>query len=173
MNLLAWVVDALKVPSEPMLPEALTDASPIQLAEARSRLQEISRVANELRKLVDQELAGALQGSALNYGGQIMRPNNARGSAKVIDSEAWWAFVDYCMQQVEETYDRAKILNSLYPASSLRLTALPKLAEVADMAVEQLKDTFITYDPPTSPLSVMPKDKAPKYLQDLEEGQIR
>lgn len=170
MNPLAWVVDALKVPREPMLPESLTDATPIQLAEARSRLQEISRVANELRKLVDQELAGALQGSALNYGGQIIRSANGRGSAKVIEGVGWW---DTVLEGLKQSPNPVGLLASLYPASSLRLTALPMLAAALSREPAELKSEFIIYEPATSPLSVMPIDRAPKYLQDLEEGQIR
>lgn len=171
MNVVAWVVDALKTHPEPVsLPDALVEAAPLELAEARSRLQQIGQVANELRKLIDVELAGALQGSALNYGGQIIRSANGRGSAKVIEGIGWW---DAIVEGLKRSPNPVGLLASLYPASSVRLTALPKLAEALSRDTDGLRLEFITYDEPTSPLSVMPLDKAPKYLQDLEEGQIR
>lgn len=175
MNPLAWVVDALKTHPEPVsLPDALVEASPLELAEARSRLQQIGQVANELRKLIDVELAGALQGSALNYGGSIIRSANGRGSAKVVDPEAWWGFVASALGGIGPR-QRAEVLAALYPASAVRLTAIPKLAAITEDSIDPdvIKDTFIAYDPPTSPLSVMPIDKAPKYLHDLAEGEIR
>src|SRR5688572_17248320 len=122
-----------------MLPEALTDATPIQLAEARSRLAQISQTATDLRKLVDAELAGALQGSALNYGGQIIRSSNGRGTAKVTDPEMWWQMVEAGLAKTE---DQAGLLASLYPADAVRLTAIPKLAAALGVETEVVRDTM-------------------------------
>lgn len=173
MNVVAWVLDALKVYPEPAsLPESLTDATPIQLAEARSRLSQIAQVATELRKLVDQELAGALQGSALRYGDSVYRASNGRGTAKVASSceGEWW---DDVVLGLKNSPRPAELLAALYPASSVRLTALPKLEAALSYDTDELKNHYIRYDPPSTPLSVMPIAKAPKYLQDLEEGELR
>lgn len=164
------ILDALKIPSEPQLPDALVGATPLELAEARNRIAQIVKAGRDIGKLIDYELAGALQGSALNYGGQIIRSANGGGTAKVKDDDHWWDTVVKGLQLSPRPVD---LLSALYPASAVRLTALPKLAAALGEEPFDLKRTHIEYGPPTSPLSVMPKDKAPKYLQDLEEGEIR
>jgi hypothetical protein len=174
-NAVGAILNADKVWPEPLsLPDALEGADPVTLAEARSRLAQIGQIARELVKLVDQELAGSLEHSALRYGNDVYRPSNGRGSAKVTDPESWWGFVSETLGMLNDP-DRAALLNALYPASSLRLTALAKLAAatVDDLDPGVIRDTFIAYDPPTSLLSVMPIQKAPKFLQDLEDGEIR
>lgn len=170
MNPLAWVVDALKVPREPMLPESLEGATPLQLAEAKNRLQEISRVAYQLRLLIDAELAGALQGSALRYGDTVYRASGGRGTAKVVDEVLWW---DEVVEGLKASPVPVALLSALFPASSVRITALPMLAAALGEEADEFKNRHIFYDPPSSPLSVMPIQKAPKYLQDLEEGELR
>lgn len=172
MNPLAWILDSLKTHPEPAQLPDLTEATPLELAEARSRLATFAQVATELRRLTDRELAERLDGKAFRYGEDVYRPSNGKGSAKVQDAHAWWHLVATALSQMDEEH-MALFLNALYPASSVRLTALPKLAENLGIEVESVRDTFIVYDPPTSPLSVMPRSKAPKFLQDMEEGEIR
>jgi hypothetical protein len=169
MNPLAWVVDSLKVHPEPVsVPDALVGATPLELAEARSRLTQISQVANELRKLVDEELATHLQGGAMRYGDTILRPNG-RGAPKIIDEENWWHEV---VAGLKLTPNPEKLLAALYPASSVRLTALPKLASALSSETEYLRERYIEYGEPTSPLSAMPISKAPKWAQALNDGQL-
>jgi hypothetical protein len=168
---MAWVVDTLKVsPEHASLPDALVDATPQQLAEARSRLQEISQVATELQKIVDAELAIHLQGGAMRYGDQIFRPNG-RGAPKVTNADMWWPFVTRTLFHVDKSM-RPIVMDALYPASAVRLTGLKILATAAETDEQTIKETFIHYDPPTSPLSVIPISKAPKWAQKLEEGQL-
>lgn len=170
-NAMAAVVDTLKVsPEHASLPDALVDATPQQLAEARSRLQQISQVATDLRKLVDAELATHLQGGAMRYGDQIFRPNG-RGAAKVNDAEDWWNLIAGASRLLPLD-EVGSLLGSLYPANAVRLTALPQLAELMGYSNEGLRSTFIEYESPSSPLSVMPISKAPKWAQKLEEGQL-
>lgn len=170
MNPLAWILDSLKVHPEPVSIPDVSELTPIELAEIRSRLQTFSQVATELRKLVDQELAGALQGSALRYGDTVYRASNGRGTAKVVDENCWWADV---VEGLQHSPNPEGLLAALFPASSVRLTALPKLIAAGTEHGEELKTRHFAYDPPSTPLSVMPIQKAPKYLQDLEEGELR
>jgi hypothetical protein len=168
---MAWVVDALKVsPEHASLPDVLVDASPQQLAEARSRLQQISQVATELRKIVDAELAVYLQGGAMRYGDQIIRPST-NGRPTVVDPEGWWSMVADAVVG-RSIPAAAALLAALYPANAVRLTGLSRLADEYNYDLAALRSTFIEYDPPTSSLSVMPISKAPKWAQKLEEGQL-
>lgn len=171
MNVVAWVIDALKTHPEPVsMPEAITeDSTLLELAEARSRLSAIAQVATDLRRLVDRELAGKIP-TAFRYGEDVYRPANGAGKAKVADETTWWPMV---LQGLMDSPRPLELLSNLYPASSVRLTALPKLAAALGIEHDELRSHHIVYDPPTSPLSVMPRSKAPKFLQDLEEGEVR
>lgn len=169
MNPLAWILDSLKVHPEPASIPDVTDLTPVELAEIRSRLQTFAQVATELRRLVDQELASKIP-TALRYGEDIYRPSNGRGSAKVVVESLWWVAV---VDGLKASPDPEGLLAALYPASSVRLTALPKLAAALSEEVETLRDVHIRYDPPSSALSVKPRSQSPKFLQDMEEGEIR
>ena len=165
------VVDARRVYPEPLsLPESLDDdnADAVTLAEARMQLVEMGQIVTELRKLVDEALAVYLPGGALRYGNQIIRLAG-RGRARVVDKEQWWDMVAFA---VGKTDNPAALLSTLYAADSVRLTGLPQLAAVLDLELETIRDTMIDYDPPTALLSVMPVDRAPKWAQRLQEGQL-
>lgn len=169
MNVVAWILDALKVWPEPaQLPESLDGATPQQLAEARSRLQQISQITTELRRLVDVQLAGWLDGGAMRYGDSLLRPAG-RGRPRIVDKGLWW---DMVTEGVRHSDDPAGLLAALYPADSVRLTALPKLAEVLEVDERSIRDTMVDYDPPTALISAMPMSKAPKWAQALGEGQL-
>lgn len=167
-NALGAIVDALKTWPEPVsLPEALIDATPVELAEARNRLQECSLVAAALRKTVDVLLASHLTGGALRYGESIMRPAY-RGRPKVID-QGWWEMV---VDGLSKSDSPEALLSALYPASSVRLTALQQLAEALGVEEQAIRQTFIEYDEPTAVLDVVPLSKAPQWAQQLEEGKV-
>lgn len=172
MNPLGWVLNALKTwPEPPNLPAEIDDLTPLELAEIRSRLQTFAQVATELRRQVDQELAGRIP-TALRYGEDVYRPSNGRGSAKVVDDEAFYEAVAAGIERSED-YEIPHLLAALFPTHSVKVGGLPSLAEVLDVPPDVLKETLIGYGVPSSPLSVMPMSKAPKFLQDLEEGEIR
>jgi hypothetical protein len=171
-NAVTAIIDADKTwPESVSLPDALEDASPVQLAEARFRFSRLAQVAGALRRAVDDELADKLNGGALRYGDDIIRPNNGRGAAKVIDAESWWGYVVKGLAQLDPEGSTA-LLSALYPASSVRLTGLRALADTVGVEEQTLRDTFISYDHPSSSLSVMPRDRAPKWTQTLEEGEF-
>lgn len=168
-NPLAWVLASLKTHPEPVSIPDVSELTPLELAAIRSRLQTFSQVATGLRKLVDEELAGRIP-VALRYGDDVYRPSNGRGSAKVVDEAGWWREV---IRGLQSASNPEALLAALYPASSVRLTALPKLAAAFGDEADDFKARHIAYDESSTPLSVMPLAKAPKYLQDLEEGEIR
>lgn len=169
MNPLAWILDSLKVHPEPASIPDVSDLSPIELAEIRSRLATFAQVATELRRQVDQELASKIP-TALRYGEDIYRPANGGGKAKVVHESLWWMNVVEGLKQSPRPHD---LIEALFPASSVRLTALPKLDAALGFDTGTIKAAHIDYDPPTAPLSVTPRSKAPKFLQDMEEGDIR
>lgn len=168
-NPLAWVADALKYwPEAPLLDEAQVEhASPVSLAEWRNRLVLIAQVATELRRQLDVQMVATLNGAALRYGDSIIRAAGPKGRAKVKHPAEWWEVV---VEGLKATPRPAALLNALYPASSVRLSALPMLAAAIGDEPDKLREEYIDYDLPTSVLSVMPIDRAPKYLQKLEEG---
>lgn len=168
-NPLAAFIDALKTwPEQVQLPEALLDATPVELAEARNRYQAYSQCATELRKTIDTLLASHLAGGALRYGESIMRPAY-RGRPKVVD-DGWWETV---ISGLSRSDHPEGLLGALYPASSVRLTALPQLAEALGYEDDtSLRDTFIEYELPTMTLDVLPLAKAPKWTHQLAEGQF-
>lgn len=167
-NALAAVADALKTwPETVSFPERLEDATPVELAEARSRLAQISQAATELRRLVDRELAVQLNGGTLRYGDSIIR-GSGRGAAKIVDPESWWRMV---VQGMGASTNPIGLLSALYPANSVRLTALPGLAAALNVDADTLKSTMVDYDEPASPLSVMPVSKV-KWAQGLQEGEV-
>lgn len=169
MNAMAMILNADKVFPEPLTLE-LDDAEPAADAELLSRLTRIGQIVAELKKIVAADLAGKLGESALRYGDTVYRASNGRGTAKIGHEASWWEEV---IEGLKRSPDPAGLLAALYPASSVRLTALPKLSAALSLEGDVLKKTHIVYDPPSTPLSVMPIQKAPKYLQDLEEGEIR
>lgn len=173
-NALSALVDSEKYGAEEVfLPSALEDSSPIDLAEARSRLLRYAQVARSLVKVIEAELAEKLEGQALRYGNDILRPAGGKGTANLQDPERWWQMVSQAMGDLDAE-DRAALLHALYGASTPRLTALPLLASAYNGAsVDAIRGSFIYHSPPTSPLSVMPVDRAPKFLQSLEDGEIR
>lgn len=169
VNPLSWVADGLKVwPEPPSGPDWLDEMSPMVLAEARNRLQMISQVATELRKLVDSQLVATLNGAALRYGDTILRENQSHGRVFVKDIPAWWETV---VRGLKATPNPEGLLGVLYPPSALRLTGLKMLAEAVAEDAAELRAAHIGHELPTSPLSAMPISKAPKFLQRLEEGQ--
>lgn len=168
-NAVAAILNGLKVFPEPMqLPDSLVDASPLDLAEGRSRLLQIAQVSRELVKLIDAELAVHLEGGALRYGDSLLRPAG-RGRPRIVDKVMWW---DMVTKGVMEADDPASLLSALYPADSVRLTALQQLAKVLDVPEESIRSTMISYEEPTALISVMPMSKAPKWAQALKEGQL-
>lgn len=170
-NAVGAILNADKVWPEPLsLPDALEGVDPVTLAEARSRLAQIGQIVRELVKVVDQELAGSLEHSALRYGNDVYRPSNGRGTAKVVDEVLWW---DEVLEGLKSSPVPVALLSALFPASSVRLTALPKLAAALGEEADDFKSRHVFYEPSTSPLSVMPIQRAPKFLQDLEDGEIR
>ena len=168
-NPLAWVADALKFwPEAPTLPEDQVEhAEPVELAEWRNRLVEIAQVATELRRQLDVQMVATLNGAALRYGDNIIRAAGSRGRPKVKDPGEWWAVV---VDGLKATPNPVGLLAALYPANSVRLSALPALAAAVGDEPEELREAHIDYDLPTSVLSVVPISRAPKYLQKLEEG---
>ena len=168
-NAVAAILDGLKVYPEPMqLPESLMEATPQELAAGRSRLLQVAQVCRELVKLIDAELAPHLEGGAMRYGNDLLRPAG-RGRPRIVDKTLWW---DMVTEGVQHADDPAGLLSSLYPADSVRLTALVKLAEVLDIPEQSIRSTMIDYEEPTALISVMPMSKAPKWAHSLEEGQL-
>lgn len=163
----AAIQSALRVHPEPLsFPEGLEDAEPIDLAEARNALAQVATVATELRKIIDQELAGQI-GNGLRYGDTILRP--AGGVAKVVDADAFYACVNQGLAKYET---RDTLIRALFSPHSVKLGGLPILASILDVPADVLKESLIDYDPPTSAIHSIPIAKAPKYLQKLEDGQI-
>lgn len=168
MNPIGLILNADKIFPEPLTLE-LEGEEPLALAELHSRLTRIGQIVSELKKLVAADLAGKIP-TALRYGDTVYRASNGRGTAKVRDDFDWWVAV---VDGLKESPRPEALIAALFPSSSVRLTALPKLEAALSLEEGRLKDLYVTYDPPSTPLSVMPIQKAPKYLQDLEEGEIR
>lgn len=168
-NAVAAVLDALKTFPEPVqLPDALVDTSPQQLAEGRSRLLQMAQVARELVKLIEAELAPYLDGGAMRYGNDLLRPAG-KGRARIVDKASWW---DMVTEGVLKSDNPAGLLSALYPADSVRLTALQQLAQTLSIPEQSIRETMIFYEAPTSPISAMPMHLAPKWAQKLSEGQL-
>lgn len=168
MNAIAAILQALKTWPEPPTLE-VDGVELLEVAEFHSRLAEIGQVVSELKKIAALDLAAKLDGKAFRYGESIIRPN-FRGAPKIKNDDAWWSDVIVGLQA---SPNPKALLAALYPASSVRLGALPKLAAALSEEAGELRERNIEYQEPTSPLSVMPMSKAPKFLQDMEEGDIR
>lgn len=167
MNVIAKIVDADKIYPEPLTLE-LEDLGPVELAELHSRLARFGQVVAELKKLVALDLAAKLDGKTLRYGDTFLGP--ASGAPTVKDEELWWKTV---LEGLMESPRPVDLLASLFPASSLRLTALPKLAAALGVDHDDLRRDHIGWKEPSSPLKVVPLSRAPQYLQKMEDGEIR
>lgn len=168
MNAIAAILQALKTwPETPTL--ELEDKEPLELAEVYNRLGEIGQVVSALKRIVAEDLAVKLDGRSLRYGETIFR-NAAKGSAQIRDDQLWWLDV---VDGLKATSRPEDLLAALYPASNVRVTALPKLAAVLGVGHDELKSKHVTYAPATSPLMTMPLSRAPVWLQKLEDGEIR
>jgi hypothetical protein len=104
----------------------------------------------------------------MRYGDSLLRPAG-RGRARIVDKYLWWNMVTEAVQRAD---DPAGLLSALYPADSVRLTALMKMAEVLEIPEQSIRETMIDYDEPTALISVMPMSRAPKWAQALSEGQL-
>ena len=169
MNPVALILNALKTWPEPYTLE-LDEAEPISLAELDSRLGEIRQVINELKKQVQGELAAKLAGRNLRYGDTIYRGVPTKGSARIVDDTKWWPVVLDGLMQSPRPVD---LLAALYPASSVRLTALPKLAAALGVEYDELRKQHVEYAESSVPIQVMPVARAPMFLQTLEDGEVR
>lgn len=167
-NALASVVDSLRVwPEHPSFPEGLEEASPVELADARSRLAEISSVATELRRLVDRQIVLALNGAKLRYGNSILKAATG-GKVVVVDPEQWAELV---VRGLKAAPDPARLLSVLYSADNVRLSGLPFLAAALGEDPKKLRAELFDREEPTTPLSVEPIHRAAKYLRNLGEGE--
>jgi hypothetical protein len=176
-NAPAMVIDALKTwPETVALPPYVEKASPVELAECRSRLQQIAQCATELRRLVDVRLAEELGSGALRYGDTVLR-QSTKGKAELVDPEQWWLFVASLVTRLAEV-DAADLLEALYGKTAPRLGALSHLVQTAETALDetytwqQIRDTFIDYAAPYSPLAATPLARAPQKYQSLPEGEV-
>ena len=104
----------------------------------------------------------------MRYGNDLLRPAG-RGRPRIVDKVLWWNMVT---EGVFRGDDAAGLLSALYPADSVRLTALNKLAAALDIPESSIRDTMIDYEEPTALISVMPMSKAPKWAQALRDGQL-
>lgn len=169
MNPIALILSALKTWPEPYTLD-LEEADPMALAELHSRLTEISQVINDLKKQVAADMGTKLAGRTLRYGQTIFRGIPTKGSAKIKDEGLWWQDV---VDGLKATSKPEVLLGALFPASSVRLTALPKLASVLGVEFQELRDKYVTYADSSIPIQVMPVSKAPAYLAKLEDGEIK
>lgn len=169
MNPVAMILNALKVWPEPYELE-LEEADLMQLAELDSRLGEIRQVIAALKKQVQADLAVKLDGKTLRYGDSLFRGVPLRGSVRVGPEELWWEDV---VEGLKATAQPEALLKALFPATSVRLTALPKLASVLGVDHDVLRDKYVTFAESGNPLTVLPMSKAPQYLANLEDGELR
>lgn len=167
MNPIAAILAALKTFPEPPSLE-LDGKEPVELAEAYNRLGEIGQVVTALKRLVAEDLAAKLDGKTLRYGDTFLGP--ATGTPTVVDEDLWWKTV---LEGLMESPRPVDLLASLFPSSSLRLTALPKLAAALGVEHDDLRKSLIGWKDPSTPLKVTPLSRAPVYLQKMEDGTIR
>lgn len=169
MDALETVRAALRTHPEPAsLPEGLDSID--ALAEARNLFSQIASVANELRRLVDLELAETLGvNGAYRYGETILRVAKY-GRQKALDQRDFWAYVAHHLPSVP---DPAGFLAALVNADYVKKGGLDRLAALVGVSPRTLTETFFQSLPPTSPISAMPISKAPKWTHDLEEGEYR
>lgn len=169
-NAIAAVIDGLRVHPEPQsLPESLLNSEPVELAGAHNRFKEIAAVANGLAKATGEALAAKIPYGALRYGDTIYRPAGGRGDTKVIDEGKWWPKV---IEGLRGTDRPEVLLSELFTASGVKMGGMDILANVLGEDPKVFRKEHIRYEKPTGPLSVMPLDKAPKWAQHLDEGQI-
>lgn len=152
--------EAVEYEGDPLGPHDLqvADVTEAELAlvlyERAARQQ---RAAAAVAKVLGTVLARALgDGGAARYGNTIVRYKN-KASEHVVDEGGFW-------QAVKRMEDEGLLrVADLFNANDARRTPMP----------EALRDTFFDWKPAAAPsLSSTPVDKAPLYLQELDEGSV-
>jgi hypothetical protein len=175
-NAPAMVVDALKTwPETVTLPPYVEKASPVELAECRSRLQQIAQCATELRRLVDVRLAEELGSGALRYGDTVLRAGGGytwRVPDDPKESDQWWMLLaSVCA--ASDPGQIADLLEALYGSASPRIGGLSVLASLhLNESAQAIKETFLEKRPNGAALRETPIYRAPKRYQALAEGEI-
>lgn len=171
MNPHAWLADAERVwPERLSLPDELDGADRLTLAEARSRLKALGRIVDELKRLVDRELAPKLAGGALRYGDEILTMSG-KGKTTVVDSDGWWRIIAQTLSTIS-VEDGAGLLDALYPADKVRVSAIPQLARMTGYSEAALRSTFIDSGDPSSPIATLPRARWYKWHRRLADGQF-
>jgi len=117
--------------------------------------------ATVVRAAVRRALADRLGDGAARWGDYIYR-NGSRTDWRVLDAEALadWLGPDW-----------RKVVR--VSGDNLRRTSLRLLAERRGINPQSVVETFIEVTYTDRALQVLPIEKAPKFLQEMEEGEVR
>jgi len=147
---------------EEITQRAAADLDLMDLLHYNAYADEMVGAANLVRRVIRNEIAARLgDRGAARYGDLIYR-NGSETKWRVIDPEGLAAWLGG---------DWAKVVR--VSGDNLRRTALRGLADARGISPETVIDTFMEVSYTDRDLQVMPLEKAPKFLQDLAEGEVR
>ena len=117
-----------------------------------------AEAAAAVAKVLGSTLARTLgEGGAARYGNTIVRYRVGGNERMVGEAADYWDALDRL-----EAEDQVRV-RDLFNPNDARKTPMP----------QALRDTFYRWEPHDAPsLASMPLDKAPKFLQELDEGDV-
>ena len=129
-----------------------------QLAYLRDTIDSMRSDLSLLKSYVDQRIRGRLTGKAFRFGDRIYRGKNA---SKLVP------------------YDTDKILEFLgddWKAAvrpAFRTTAIRAIAEQRGLNPKVIMESLFERVITNNAVTILPESKAPKYLQELDEGEVK
>lgn len=153
-HILGLVVDALRYGDEPV--EDNLDTTD-ELVKALHAAQQIVAAAQQVRDHLKGRIAEKVtERGDFRYGDLVYRVS-PKSDRKVIDGRALleWLGDD---------------LISAVPASAVRITSVRAIAQSRDLEPRTVEDTFFETIWGEPALAEVPISKAPKFLQDMEQG---
>lgn len=144
------------------------DMSLDELTAVEATLGSLRAAIDLVRRVVKQEIEFRLvdeQANAFRRGDLIymMAPKK---DWKARDDEAVDSLLNWAGDEWRELY-------TVSPSTRVKKTGLRALAEKKGMDLQTLLDTFIHEDVGDMELQIIPIDRAPSWLQTLEEGATR
>lgn len=178
-DVLRWLRAAWRTWPEPVqLPDDLEADLPLPyLAEARSRLADMSEVARAVRRAVDGAILTRIgPHGAIRWGDRLLMPGDHKTT--ITDPTTFFRMLLEAIERTPDDDDRAALLAALINASEVKLGGLKRLAQAlgfdpADRAtMKTFRETLTTRSAkPTSDIKAITERYWPNWALHMADGE--